>query len=384
MCLISCSIDNIVIKYTFYFGSGRQHCLLLRSLVKESMMASFRTFLGKSVTYIALVILICYVNNSDGERKTERHSNSEKAAIHQTDKNQTLKTKPNKCTGDRSPSGRKCSYKRHLDKVFATYSKSSREQTRGRKGHIFTSPIRLTNLFYVKQKRASSANVNFKNEAPKYRKNRADSSRQTTAWHFGLMKKTKTLSPVRLAIYCKCPTNKKKERADNLAKMQKSLRTKNKERKKKQKQFNNRSFLFRKLNNVYQDACPVNNLEEETMQREIKQRKLKKICKLLKSVMHTLKSIDKTKKQNDGKEKQNDCACANAPCGGCPCLPGCCPTIPCGCGGCIRVPLSFGCPCMIVKMKYTPPKFKIKAPKAKTTCGTPCHPVMDPLFTPSC
>ena len=90
--------------------------------------------------------------------------------------------------------------------------------------------------------------------------------------------------------------------------------------------------------------------------RNLNAAKIKRVCRLLERALDGLKEFSKSapaggvSKLNDKSSKPNPSLC-------------CCP---CGCGGCCLMR-----PMIMYKVKYTPPKFKMKPLKPKTKCGCP-------------
>lgn len=90
--------------------------------------------------------------------------------------------------------------------------------------------------------------------------------------------------------------------------------------------------------------------------RNLKAAKIKRVCRLLQRALDGLKEFSKSvpaggvSKQKDKYSKPKPSLC-------------CCP---CGCGGCCLIR-----PMIMYKVKYTPPKFKMKPLKSKTNCGCP-------------
>ena len=92
--------------------------------------------------------------------------------------------------------------------------------------------------------------------------------------------------------------------------------------------------------------------------RTLNSAKLKNVCRLLKKALDGLKECDQSTsvpgkpvlKLKDKSSKPKPSLCC----------------IPCGCGGCCLMR-----PMIMYKVKYSPPKFKMKPLKSKTKCGCP-------------
>lgn len=90
--------------------------------------------------------------------------------------------------------------------------------------------------------------------------------------------------------------------------------------------------------------------------RNLNAAKIKRVCRLLERALDGLKEFSKSApaggvsklKDKSSKMKPSLCCC------------------PCGCGGCCLMR-----PMIMYKVKYTPPKFKMRPLKSKTKCGCP-------------
>ena len=89
--------------------------------------------------------------------------------------------------------------------------------------------------------------------------------------------------------------------------------------------------------------------------------KLKRVCKLLQNALGTLEEFKNPNTHGGGISKQEDKAPKPKP----KSYPNLC-VFPCGCGGCCLMR-----PVILYKVKYTPPKFKMKPLNPKTKCGNP-------------
>lgn len=90
--------------------------------------------------------------------------------------------------------------------------------------------------------------------------------------------------------------------------------------------------------------------------RNLNAAKLKSVCRLLERALDGLKEFSQSA-PSGGVSKLKDKFPKPKP-------SLCC--IPCGCGGCCLMR-----PMIMYKVKYTPPKFKMKPLKSKTKCGCP-------------
>lgn len=96
--------------------------------------------------------------------------------------------------------------------------------------------------------------------------------------------------------------------------------------------------------------------DENGFTRNLNAAKIKRVCRLLERALDGLKEFGKStsaggvskSKDKSSKTKPSLCFC------------------PCGCGGCCLMR-----PMIMYKVKYTPPKFKMKPLKSKTKCGCP-------------
>lgn len=98
--------------------------------------------------------------------------------------------------------------------------------------------------------------------------------------------------------------------------------------------------------------------------RTVDKVKLKKVCKLLQSALGTLEKLD-SDHHNGVASKQEDKSQRSEP------KPKSTPSLcfcPCGCRGCCLMR-----PMIMYRVKYKPPKFKMRALKAKTKCGNPLY-----------
>lgn len=92
--------------------------------------------------------------------------------------------------------------------------------------------------------------------------------------------------------------------------------------------------------------------------RNLNATKLKTVCRLLEKALDGLKEFSQSAPEG-GISKLKDKSPKPKP------KPSLC-CIPCGCGGCCLMR-----PMTMLKVKYTPPKFKMKPLKSKTKCGSP-------------
>lgn len=101
--------------------------------------------------------------------------------------------------------------------------------------------------------------------------------------------------------------------------------------------------------------------DENGFARNLNAAKIKRVCKLLERALDGLKEFDKSTSAG-GASKSKDKSSMTKPslC--------CCP---CGCGGCCLTR-----PMIMYKVKYTPPKFKMKPLKSKTKCGYPHYGIL--------
>lgn len=100
--------------------------------------------------------------------------------------------------------------------------------------------------------------------------------------------------------------------------------------------------------------------------RTLKSAKLNKVCKLLEKALHGLKECRGGESASDeGISKLKDKPSMDK--SSKPAKPSLC-CFPCGCSGCCLMR-----PMIMYKVKYTPPKFKMKPLKSKTKCGCPHH-----------
>lgn len=98
--------------------------------------------------------------------------------------------------------------------------------------------------------------------------------------------------------------------------------------------------------------------------RTVDKVKLKRVCKLLQNALGTMEKLD-SDYHNRVVSKQEDKSQRSEP------KPKSTPSLcfcPCGCGGCCLMR-----PMIMYKVKYKPPKFKMRALKAKTKCGNPLY-----------
>lgn len=98
--------------------------------------------------------------------------------------------------------------------------------------------------------------------------------------------------------------------------------------------------------------------------RTVDKVKLKKVCKLLQSALGTLEKLD-SDHHNGVASKQEDKSQRSEP------KPKSTPSLcfcSCGCRGCCLMR-----PIIMYRVKYKPPKFKMRALKAKTKCGNPLY-----------
>ena len=98
--------------------------------------------------------------------------------------------------------------------------------------------------------------------------------------------------------------------------------------------------------------------------RTVDKVKLKKVCKLLQSALGTLEKLD-SDHHNGVASKQEDKSQRSEP------KPKSTPSLcfcPCGCRGCCLMR-----PMIMYRVKYKPPKFKMRALRAKTKCGNPLY-----------
>lgn len=115
------------------------------------------------------------------------------------------------------------------------------------------------------------------------------------------------------------------------------------------------------MDSVLTDERKLLHHKHKLMRREVSKEKLHKVCDLLQNAIEALEVKDNKhfndKAKKPDKKKDKSCPCM--------CLLG---SMPCGC-----CPLPYGCLCPMcqVKVKYTPPKFKLKVMKAKVKCGHP-------------
>lgn len=94
--------------------------------------------------------------------------------------------------------------------------------------------------------------------------------------------------------------------------------------------------------------------------------KLRRVCKLLQNALGSLKELNPSS-QEEGTSKLEDKSPKAKPKPKAEPKPN--PSMcffPCGCGGCCLMR-----PMIMYKVKYTPPKFKMKPLKSKTKCGHP-------------
>ena len=100
------------------------------------------------------------------------------------------------------------------------------------------------------------------------------------------------------------------------------------------------------------------------LQRAIDTSKLRKVCKLLQNALGSLQELSPST-QEGGTLKEDDKS-PKAKAEPKPKLKSPMRFFPCGCGGCCLMR-----PMIMCKVKYTPPKFKMKPLKSKTKCGNP-------------
>ena len=96
--------------------------------------------------------------------------------------------------------------------------------------------------------------------------------------------------------------------------------------------------------------------DEKAFARNLNAAKIKRVCRLLEGALDGLKEFGKSTSAG-GVRKLKDKSSKT--------LPSLC-CWPCGCCGCCLMR-----PMIMYKVKYTPPKFKMKPLKSKTKCGCP-------------
>lgn len=136
-------------------------------------------------------------------------------------------------------------------------------------------------------------------------------------------------------------------------------------------------FLYNDKNNQQTDAeilqrLPLigksNRVPNNGLPRTLDTSKLKRVCKLLQNALGSLKELSPST-QEGGPSKLNDKSPKPKPKPKPKLKPKPNPSLcffPCGCGGCCLMR-----PMIMYKIKYTPPKFKMKPLKSTTKCGNP-------------